>query len=812
MATGPATAERPEAPLFADGLGERVVAVDAASGDLLQILRVRPQLLAVPSFEFALRERAARLANFRHAYYARVRRIDRHPGGLAIVSDHVEGVRLSEMLRVAHARGLHLDLSAALCLLRQLVPSLALLHENARDVAHGLVAPERLIVTPRARLIVVEHVLGSAVEQLQFKRERLWQELRVAVPASAGAIRFDHRADVTAIGLTALSLVLGRPLNDDEYPHKAAALLAEARSRATVGDDQPLPESLHMWIARALHLDGRQGFTSASEAQLALEDALAAEEGFVAAPVALETFLSRYIAAMLDPMPPSAFTPTSQTATADKPAVASPIAPVDKPVAAVASPIAPVDKAPTHTVTMDKPVAPVEKPAVTPVPAAVKAPVAVPIVTPPPVRVETPVVAAAPIAPVPPAPSAPAPSTPSAPAALSAPAPAPAASPAPSALSAPPRAVSAPTPAPLSPSAPAPRDITELLKDFDLPPLPGSADAGAVPQADAVQRDEAPARRARFGGWRRIAMVALALVALGEGGLIATRAYRKPAAPALGTLSVQTNPPGVAVFVDGVAHGNTPARVSLAAGSHILELRGRGVPRVIPVSVTAGAEASQYLELPLTPSTGSLLVQSEPAGARVSIDGTEHGVAPVSVADLTPGEHEVVLQADGGQPVRQKVVIQAGVTASILAPVTTAAPGPVSGWVSLKSPVTIEIRENGRLVGTSDTDKIMMAAGRHDVVLANDTLGYHASRSIQVPPGKVAPIAVDLPQGTININAAPWADVFIDGRHVGETPIGNLPLAIGPHEVVFRHPQLGEKREAISVTLNAPVRLSVSMK
>ena len=110
----PATAEHPEAPLFADGLGDRVVAVDAASGDLLQILRIRPELLAVPSFEFALRERAVRLANFRHAYYARVRRIDRHPSGLAIVSDHVEGVRLSEMLRVAQERRLQLDLSAAL--------------------------------------------------------------------------------------------------------------------------------------------------------------------------------------------------------------------------------------------------------------------------------------------------------------------------------------------------------------------------------------------------------------------------------------------------------------------------------------------------------------------------------------------------------------------------------------------------------------------------------------------------------------------------------------------------------------------------
>src|SRR4051812_33912415 len=301
-----ATAEQAEAPLFSDGIGDRVVAVDAATGDLLQILRVRPKLLSVPSFEFALRERAARLANFRHAYYARVRRIDRHPTGLAIVSDHVEGVRLSDMLRVAHARGLQLDLNAALCLLRQLVPSVALLHENARDVAHGILAPDRLVVTPRARLVVVEHVLGSAVEQLQFTRERLWTELHVAAPPSAGIARFDHRADVTAIGLVALSLVLGRPIGEHEYPHRAGQLLSDARARAAGVADQPLPEALHAWIARALHLDPRQGFANATEAQAALEDALSDDSEFVAAPIALETFLSRYIAVMLDPVAPAA--------------------------------------------------------------------------------------------------------------------------------------------------------------------------------------------------------------------------------------------------------------------------------------------------------------------------------------------------------------------------------------------------------------------------------------------------------------------------------------------------------------------------
>jgi serine/threonine-protein kinase len=76
----------------------------------------------------------------------------------------------------------------------------------------------------------------------------------------------------------------------------------------------------------------------------------------------------------------------------------------------------------------------------------------------------------------------------------------------------------------------------------------------------------------------------------------------------------------------------------------------------------------------------------------------------------------------------------------------------------------------------------------------------------------VAGFTIELPKGTVNFNATPWAEVFIDGKHVGETPIGNLEVSIGPHEVVFRHPQFGEKRHAVSVTAGVPVRLSVAMK
>jgi hypothetical protein len=478
--------------------------------------------------------------------------------------------------------------------------------------------------------------------------------------------------------------------------------------------------------------------------------------------------------------------------------------PVAPPPIAIVSPIVPAPPAtppaaPAPPVVSAVPVVPVAP--VTPVASA-------PVVLAP--VVSAPVVSVAPVVPVPVVSSAP-----STPAAKVTPVPAvpvvapvaPAAKVVPAPV-APVVAPAAPVVAPPAPvaKAPAPRDITELLRDFE-PPVQATSPAAPPKKVSRLALPGGGAAR-----WRRIAVVALAVIALAEGGIIAARALRKPPPPKPGTLSVQTNPPGVAVFVDGVAHGNTPARLTLEAGSHIVELRGRGVPRVIPVTVTSGAEATQYLELPVTPSSGSLLVQSEPAGARVTVDGADHGVAPVSVTDLAPGEHEVVLQANGGPAVRQRVVIQAGVTSSILAPVATATPGPVSGWLSVKAPVAIEIHENGRLIGTTESDKIMMAAGRHDIELVNDTLGYRATRSVQVPPGKVAPLSIELPLGVINVNASPWAEVWIDGRRVGETPIGNLPMSIGPHEVVFRHPQLGEKRQAVSVTLKAPVRLSVEMK
>ena len=221
--------------------------------------------------------------------------------------------------------------------------------------------------------------------------------------------------------------------------------------------------------------------------------------------------------------------------------------------------------------------------------------------------------------------------------------------------------------------------------------------------------------------------------------------------------------------------GGHRSALALPAGAHTLIIRGHGQSRTIPITIAAGAEASQYLDLPKAGSDlGQLKVRTDPPGARISIDGTPLGKTPMTIIELAPGEHSVTLESDLGS-VTQKVTIEAGVSASLVVPMG-APPGAVaSGWLSVTAPLVVDLQENGRLLGNSGIDRIMLPAGKHEIELVNEHLGYRETRTVQVSPGRTAAISVTLPKGTVSLNAIPWASVSIDGESIGDTPIGNLP-------------------------------------
>ena len=325
--------------------------------------------------------------------------------------------------------------------------------------------------------------------------------------------------------------------------------------------------------------------------------------------------------------------------------------------------------------------------------------------------------------------------------------------------------------------------------------------------------------RADVSGSRRPRLIAAAvvLVALTSGGVMAARRYLAVTPPAsstaTGTLAVQTTPAGASVVIDGVQRGITPLTVSVSAGSHTLELSDDGVHRTIPLTIAANAELSQFIEMPkATPAAGQLEVRTDPSGAKVAVDGQLRGMSPLTVSGLAPGSHTVTLEEDELGSVNEDVTIAAGTTAALVVPLKGPQGAPVSGWMQIVAPAELQVFENQRLIGSSRTDRIMVTAGRHDLEFVNDALGYRTAQTIQVAPGQVAKVKPDWPQGTIAINASPWANVWLDGQELGETPVGNTQVPIGTHEVIFRHPQFGEQRFTTTVTASTPARLSVDMR
>ena len=112
-------------------------------------------------------------------------------------------------------------------------------------------------------------------------------------------------------------------------------------------------------------------------------------------------------------------------------------------------------------------------------------------------------------------------------------------------------------------------------------------------------------------------------------------------------------------------------------------------------------------------------MRTEPAGARVSVDGLPRGTSPVTVERPDAGEHAVQLESDFGA-VKQIVTIEAGLTASLMVPLAAPEGAPVSGWMSVTAPADVQIFENKRLIGTSQSDRLMVSAGNHDIEIVND--------------------------------------------------------------------------------------------
>ena len=148
-------------------------------------------------------------------------------------------------------------------------------------------------------------------------------------------------------------------------------------------------------------------------------------------------------------------------------------------------------------------------------------------------------------------------------------------------------------------------------------------------------------------------------------------------APQPGLMDLNSIPDGASVTVNTEYKGMTPLTVTgLNPGTYNVTFSKFGYDRLsTPVSVQAGSTSE--VNATLVMQTGSLFVNTTPAGARLAIDNTPVGISPAVLTSLQPGNHSLNVTMEGFNPQLIPVQVTAGQTTGInviLAPV-----GPLSG-------------------------------------------------------------------------------------------------------------------------------------
>lgn len=590
-----------------DGFGQRTSGVDSETGEPIELLDLATPLVEHAGFVTTLGERVARFAAVRHASYVHLRRLDRPSADrLELVSDFTPGWRLSELLEESSGGNLQLDITIVIALLRQLLPAVALYSRHNRDAAIGALSVERLIVTPTARLVIAEHAFGPALEKLNLGRDRLWRELRVAMPPSAGLPRANQRSDTNGIGVVALSLLLGRVLAIEEYPAQLQSLV-EDLTEYRDGRASKLSIPFSNWLTRALQFDVRTAFQSPSDAQLAFESVLASDRSYVTTTAKLEEWIANVGGTIEakkrppepEPPPPP---PEPEPEPIPEPVATVRYVPVEESRLPIEEPRPVPESEPEHELVDDE----VE---VTADVAATEDAEEVYVLK--------------------------------------------------------------------APEQEAMDEVAAYEAAASVFDTPAAARAPAVDGATSTP--EAPVDHAAptFGMSQpaapsRMPLLVLSAVIVVLLAVVAWQLTRDTSGSMRqgeGELAVQSRPPGARVVVDGQDRGATPVTLRLPSGAHVLEVQvGKSEPRVIPLTIQAGVQTSQYIELQDVSVTGALEIRSEPSGARVIIDGLPRGTTPATIPNLSAGDHTVVLEL-GSRKVTQSIKIDPGATAQLVVPI-----------------------------------------------------------------------------------------------------------------------------------------------
>ena len=109
------------------------------------------------------------------------------------------------------------------------------------------------------------------------------------------------------------------------------------------------------------------------------------------------------------------------------------------------------------------------------------------------------------------------------------------------------------------------------------------------------------------------------------------------------------------------AFEDSPLQRWVRPGKHVVRFRKEGfVPTSLKLEVTAGQQVSRDVALAKRETRGALEIQATPAGAHVFLDGKVVGRAPLTLSQVAPGTHTVLIKAAGHRSAEHAVQVGVG--------------------------------------------------------------------------------------------------------------------------------------------------------
>ncbi len=246
--------------------------------------------------------------------------------------------------------------------------------------------------------------------------------------------------------------------------------------------------------------------------------------------------------------------------------------------------------------------------------------------------------------------------------------------------------------------------------------------------------------------------------------------------PANGTLFINSTPSGAKIIIDDIVAGSTPGTFkNITPGDHIVVLNLSGYDDYTEtVSVMSDTTSTVDVDLArIIVPPGSILVKSTPSLATVYLDNIYKGITPLSLDNIGPGSHVIVLRKTGYNDYRTSINVVSGKTVTVSA--TLVPVGQKSGALNIKStPSGAVIYLDTVNKGSTPMTISNIQAGTHTLTLKKT--GYKDYTTIVgIIAGRTTNLSLSMTKlpattGSIAVNSIPQgATILLDGVNKGTT-------------------------------------------